>query len=56
MYSEALAVLDHNTELFMIKEAHQEIEELKLEKDTLLQEKDALQQTLAKYEAKYGKL
>jgi len=36
MYSEALAVLDHNTELFMIKEAHQ--------------------QTLAKYEAKYGKL
>ena len=44
MYSEALAVLDHNTELFMIKEAHQEIEELKLEKDTLLQEKDSIRQ------------
>ena len=46
MYSEALAVLDHNTELFMIKEAHQEIEELKQKKAEMLQEMNEIRQKM----------
>ena len=70
MYSEALAVLDHNTELYMIEEKQQEIDALRKEKDSLRQELHAsdrknqslqeencnLQQELAQYKAKFGKL
>ena len=44
MYSEALAVLDRNTELYMIEEMRQEKEVLSQEKEALSQEKDALSQ------------
>ena len=51
MYSEALAVLDHNTELYMIEEKQQEIDALQIklkstdrEKQTLAQEKQTLTQ------------
>ena len=70
MYSEALAVLDHNTELYMIEEKQQEIEALQLENVSLQSENDSLQiklksadreelslaEKLAEYESKYGKL
>ena len=42
MYSEALSVLDHNTELYMIEEKRQEIKALQQEKQALLNEKQAL--------------
>ena len=44
MYSEALAVLDRNTELYMIEEMRQEKEALSQEKEVLVKEKDALSQ------------
>jgi hypothetical protein len=63
MYSEALAVLDHNTELYMIEEKQQEIEALQSENDSLQiklksadREKLSLAEKLAEYESKYGKL
>ena len=63
MYSEALAVLDHNTELYMIEEKQQEIEALQIklkstdrEKQALAQENISLAEKLAEYESKYGKL
>ena len=70
MYSEALAVLDHNTELYMIEEKQQEIEALQIklkstdrekqalaqEKQNLAQENFVLAEKLAEYESKYGKL
>ena len=43
MYSEALAVLDHNTELYMIEEKQQEIEALQMENVSLQSENDSLQ-------------
>ncbi len=43
MYSEALAVLDHNTELYMIEEKQQEIEALQLENVSLQSKNDSLQ-------------
>ena len=49
MYSEALAVLDHNTELYMIEEKQQEIDALQSENDSLqikLKSSDREKQTL----------
>ena len=56
MYSEALAVLDHNTELYMIEEKQQEIESLQLKLQSVDREKQTLAEKLTKYESKYGKL
>ena len=44
IYSEALAILDHNTELYMINELQNSVKELKdsiTEKDNTIAEKDA---------------
>ena len=43
MYSEALAVLDHNTELYMIEEKQQEIDAMQVEINSLQSENDSLQ-------------
>ena len=43
MYSEALAVLDHNTELYMIEEKQQEIDAMQVEINSLQSENVSLQ-------------
>lgn len=45
MFSEALAILDHNTELYMISELQDEVKEMEnviIEKDNTIAEKDAI--------------
>ena len=44
MYSEALAILDHNTELYMINELQNTVKE----KDSIIAEKDAIITALQK--------
>jgi hypothetical protein len=44
MFSEALAIMDRNTERYMVEEAHKELEELNHEKERLNKEKEQLNQ------------
>ena len=51
MYSEALAILDHNTELYMINELQNTVKEkdsIIAQKNTTIAEKDAIITTLQK--------